>query len=454
MSTVYQPAVAQDPQPGQTEESEPAGPDSPPLDDDQVIVRLPPNVEDPTNTQVGPSITAAELEREQHFHTAEVEVGAQPVGQASSDAELAADRRANARTDDYWIEGGPDAVPPGATAFDQQATFLAGSYNAIYVQAHPDDEVEMLGYIDEYGNNSAYHKVFAVLTRGEQSNYCNYDSGSLNPNEIPPNPAPTAPWVSSCDSARINSFVNFMSAAANLYDYIDSSYSYYGEVSLASTTPVDPCVRNSTADGDESGSAIGVDALLDSQRTETRFTCTSTAEADDVRIYRGASGYTTILFFNLGDGDLTRNEVEWAMRRLVDSGATLQVPSLQRRYVVAPFANVTNTSCTAYTQPDHRVVHEGVSSYNISTIEQLGSTCDTDVDADRVQSVPVATWNGWFRSPSPTTAFSYHDRHYGWLIAGLWSSPYTTGKCGVGNNYASGEENCLNSRLQNYWSEF
>jgi hypothetical protein len=36
----------------------------------------------------------------------------------------------------------------------------------IHIQAHPDDETSMWGYIHAYGDSSSYHKVFAVATPG------------------------------------------------------------------------------------------------------------------------------------------------------------------------------------------------------------------------------------------------------------------------------------------------
>lgn len=336
---VFTPAAAQDSP--EEQQSEPAQSSVEPLADDQVIVTLPQGVVDPTNTQVGPEITASELYREAHFHTAEVEIGAQPGGVELSADEQQADKELNEQPLDYWVEGGPASVD--VEGLLERAASLAGlaSYMNIHIQAHPDDETSMWGYIDAYGDNSSYHKVFAVATRGEQSGYCNYDGSSLDDNEIAPNPppGPTGQFSLECDRARMNSFIRFLSQAGSRYSYLDKYYGYYGEVSLSSTYPVDPCVRNFTSDGDDSGPDLGVDATLDSNRTEERFTCGSRAEADDVRIWTGSTGYTTVLFFNLGDGDLSIDEVEWAMRRIIDSAATLQLPSLTRRLVVAPFAN-------------------------------------------------------------------------------------------------------------------
>jgi hypothetical protein len=83
----------------------------------------------------------------------------------------------------------------------------------------------------------------------------------------------------------MNSFMNFIKQAGSRYSYLDTNYSYYGEVSLSSTYPVDPCVRNNNFDGDDSGPDIGVDATLDSKHSEENFTCTSEAEADNVRVW-------------------------------------------------------------------------------------------------------------------------------------------------------------------------
>lgn len=107
----------------------------------------------------------------------------------------------------------------------------------------------------------------------------------------------------------------------------------------------------------------------------------------------------------------------------------------------------------SYAQPDHRAVHVAAYTINISSYEQVGSTCDTDPEADRLQHVPTTDWSYLFKSNSSTAASSYHDRHYGWLLTGLWSSPYA-GKCTRGDNYWGGEENCVFSRIQNYWSQF
>lgn len=213
------------------EESEPAESSVEPTPDDEVVVTLPRGVADPTNTQVGPDITASELAREGHFHTAEVDVGAEPEGVEVSVEEQLADTVLDARPDDYWVDGGPASPQVDSVATGTASLATAASYMNIYMQAHPDDEASMFASIDSYGNNSGYHKVFAILTRGEQSNYCDFNGSSVQPNELDPNPIPEGKWRSSCDTARINSYMNFFRDAGSRYTYIDRSYSYYGEVS-------------------------------------------------------------------------------------------------------------------------------------------------------------------------------------------------------------------------------
>lgn len=166
-------ATAQDsPDAGETrpadEESEPAEDPTEPIHRDEVIVTLPRGEADPTNTQVGPDITFSELSREAHFHTAEVEIGAKPGGVELSAEEQRADKELNEQPVDYWVDGGPASTEvQSMTEGASSLASLAASYMNIHIQAHPDDESSMWGYIDEYGDNASYHKVFAVATRGE-----------------------------------------------------------------------------------------------------------------------------------------------------------------------------------------------------------------------------------------------------------------------------------------------
>ena len=93
------------------------------------------------------------------------------------------------------------------------------------VVPHPDDEMQAWSLIED--TPDAY-KVFVILTYGEQTRYCaspGYDEGT---GEASPFPWPAGRWMSSCESARRNSFFDFMAEMARSDDGLPSSFAFEG----------------------------------------------------------------------------------------------------------------------------------------------------------------------------------------------------------------------------------
>lgn len=364
--------------------------------------------------------------------TAEIETGA---GRQSSGAAAEAPTAP---------PGAPDE-PPSGSGSAISPVLPAATVTDVYLMAHPDDELQLWSLVDLYGDNANVHKVFALLTRGEQTSHCTSTAlSAFNPGEVAPVPPPYqfGMWSAECEEARINSTVGFMRDTGSLYTAMDRAFSERSRASFGTYIPTRPCRSDRTDDGPD-----GVDGSLNSAL------CSNFTAADDVRVFNGAASFTTLLFFNLGDGDLTENEVAWAVNRIKNNRSTLGLPRVPIRYLVGNFANSGNARCSVYAPEDHKNVHDALFLQNLGVTEQRGSTCSSDPNASRSQATDENTWNLLFKSAHKLVATSTHDRYYGWLIGGLWSSPYSpsTSSCLY---FWGGQRNCVFSQRQDFWTRF
>jgi hypothetical protein len=246
--------------------------------------------------------------------------------------------------------------------------------------------MQVWSWADYYGSEPA-HKVFIYLTLGEQTGYCGSSVGlEDNEGEAAPTPSPwdgtgdDGKWGSDCEDARVNSTLTFLDYYANNYSEIADEFSYRDTYSLSDTDPVNPCRSDLSDDPPADG-------------TSNSGSCTSYGDADNVRVYNGTNGPTTLLFFNLGDGDVTEDEVVWAIRRVNENKFLFGIPDLTLWNMYGNFSNMSYSSCTGYTYEDHKKVHNALWNTDFGVVgNQYGATCSTDPDDSVTRSVPSGTW--------------------------------------------------------------
>ena len=93
------------------------------------------------------------------------------------------------------------------------------------VVPHPDDEMQAWSLLED---TPEVHKVFIMLTRGEQTAYCAQPGHDEGTGEAPPSPWPQGRWTASCESARQNSFFEFVEAMARFDGGMPASFAYEG----------------------------------------------------------------------------------------------------------------------------------------------------------------------------------------------------------------------------------
>ena len=278
------------------------------------------------------------------------------------------------------------------------------------VVPHPDDETQAWSLIEDSTGN---YKVFIMLTRGEQSYYCGspgYDEGT---GEAAPDPWPEGKWTPTCEQARMNSFFDFMAAMALTDDALPASFTYGG-----------------------------VKGPFDALGTEVcRY------DVGDCVADLGAEVWTSpiaaVVWFNLGDGDVTTEEVEWAVTTVRDNRAELGINDSLRNHnlIGASYwnggpdggpgggadggsddgpdggANGSYPDCSDYAHPDHGAVHKALWQTDFEVGYQAVATCATDPDVTRREEVSLAHFDDAFKT-SGAMPLGAHPVHYGWLLDG------------------------------------
>ncbi len=285
---------------------------------------------------------------------------------------------------------------------------------AIFV-AHPDDEADALAGTDSL---SSKHKVIVVLTRGEADAACTIggfpqsyqgpshptDPNSYDRGEIPPPYPITDRYTVECENNRINSFLHFMGAIGSK----------------------DPSMPTGYSARSLSGSAAAPPEHTRSTGPPTRYDDATARPGNRVRVWNDASGQNraTLVQFDLGDSDLTKEEVQWAVDRLIQRRAYYGIPNLPWHRAFTNFDNTPRyPSCDVYRHPDHRRVHEAFfdTSYPYAYghfATHRGRTCDTDVDPTASYSYSLDWRNYFFElgSGSDPQRIGPFQRRYGWLI--------------------------------------
>jgi hypothetical protein len=271
------------------------------------------------------------------------------------------------------------------------------------VTAHPDDEMASWSLIQRA---SANYPVFIVATHGEETGYCEAGGRSSLQTSLgearPPGDAYQGRWSRGCKDARIGSWHGFLNRMAD----IDPTLSK-------------PGFRGTYSAGGLAGS-----------RAPSRVDNGRTIESRTFRVW--ADSKSARVAFDLGDGDLTPEEVTWAIQTVRARRGSL-FPRLPEYGVIAASYRNTDPRCPVYDHTDHRAVHVAVFRTDQGTPgPQWGRTCIHDPDVargGRVNEVDEDIFQFAMGVSAPAIDPSRYPNarrtgafqvHYGWLQGSYW----------------------------------
>lgn len=312
------------------------------------------------------------------------------------------------------------------------ATAAPGQISYILLP-HPDDDYQTWSLVT--GSSSNY-KVFIHMTRGEQSTYCppngayGYEGpGSItgeNDGEINPLGTGTNIWVgmwtTTCREARVQGTLAFLRSRAT----VDASIP--GGVFTELTAPT---LTGNTLAG------------LPPRRFDNMYNTGSGITSRGVRVFKASNGMGTVIFFDLGDGDVEKEEVEWAVRKVRENKTAFAIStSLPEYNVIAAYRHSgLYDNCESYDHIDHKAVQDATWQYNLVVGRpRHGRTCSTDPDVDggRTREL-VEAEHAAILEGSVSARRGIYQQRYGWLREENWA-------------YQLHGSNILMARTQHFWT--
>lgn len=264
--------------------------------------------------------------------------------------------------------------------------------STVYVMPHPDDEFQFWSILERH---PAEYTVLVSLTRGEETRHCDptswKESLQADLGEAPPTPAPEGKWTSECEDARMNSLLAFMAAMSTEDPAIPGAFGEPTTVALDSPEGLAPLCR--IDDGTK--------------------TCSS--DVREVKIWHDKEDRGSVVFFNLGDGDLEEHEVEWALRSLVDNHENWFEVEAPVHSIVGSFASPANARCYGYPHPDHMAIHNVLWNVNFGAGPQLAATCFLDPRQTLTARVSESNSIAAFSLGDQGQRLGAHEINYGWL---------------------------------------
>lgn len=258
----------------------------------------------------------------------------------------------------------------------------------LVVSPHPDDEMQAWSLLD---GTSDGHAVFAFMTRGEETTLCQQALPGLDVTlgEAVPDPRPRGRWTDSCAQARMNATMAFLEQMGRDDPALPEVY--------------DPAVS----------------APLDGMSPGQRCDDGDCHDGDNLLVHAG-HGPATVLFFDLGDGDLTTDEVTGAISAVVDRRRELGLPELPwDRLIAASYYNADQPSCFEYPHADHLAVSEAVDTSQHPFNERYVATCKTPETDTTNRAVNADLWDATFAIADDGTRIGPHQVQYGWLLSSL-----------------------------------
>lgn len=300
------------------------------------------------------------------------------------------------------------------------AAYAAPRQMSFLVMPHPDDEMQVWSHVE---GSAANYKVFLYLTRGEETRYCdpvNYSNAlQTNLGEVAPSATPQGKWTESCKEARISSTIGFLNAMATKDSSLPSS------MSASNYLTIDVPLNGSNP-----------------QRIDNDVAYNSSS----ARVYNASNDMGKVIFFDLGDGDLSLDEVKWAVDAVKNNPSLFGLPSLPVYNMLGSYYNSTYTACVIYEHKDHAAIHTALYDTNFNvTGYQAGASCGKNPVATRVKTVSNASWQRAETVSSQTyQRTGYIQRYYGWLNGSPAGFPYASGTA----------QDQIHMQRQTFWSRF
>ena len=288
---------------------------------------------------------------------------------------------------------------------------------AVIVVPHPDDEFQAWSLIEE---RAAEYTVFVSLTRGEETGFCEDEArtGGLQPDlgERVPDPLPHGRWTPECAQAREGSLLGYLTQMAMADPSIPGDFAppaRYGPLPADGTDVcrIDDAVKH----------------------------CPEELREVQVWLDRGDRG--AVVFFDLGDGDLTEAEAIWAIQAVLDHRADWGMDAgYPVGSLIGAFAN-DSWPCYSYPHPDHLAVHSALWNVDFGSGPQIGATCFLDPRQRMSAIVSGASAEASFARAADQTRLGAHGVHYGWLHGEVYPLSGVL-------------QNTLFMRFQSFWIRF
>jgi len=331
-------------------------------------------------------------------------------------------------TDEETVEDTSDALSSSRGGDEPASGPGAGGYEArtfepsllrYFVIPHADDEIESWALVE---HDTTHYPVFILATRGEQTRYCDGSGFDPGTGERAPKPASfsTAPnngrFSKHCTDQRVDAWGYFLDEMGKNKRSNIGAVRYIGEFT-GQVRQGDPVPQRCDST---------------SSRTEN---CRVSAKFE---VWAGP--HSARVVFDLGDGDLTKEEVVWAVRT-VQRHKHLFAVQREDDIVAAGYANGNPLFGLPYLHGDHKAIHEALFHTDLGLPgPQWGRTSFGDPDAVLNLNVSPALYNDVFRVEGDKRV-GPHTVAYGWL-----ADPYYRG-CEKGYT-------CVFSRNQKFWRRF
>lgn len=295
--------------------------------------------------------------------------------------------------------------------------------NVIYVVVpHPDDEFQTWSLVE---NKPHEYKVFISLTRGEATSFCdlgNFEAALQSElGEASPDPLPEGKRSDSCELARADALVKFLTQMSQTDPSIPGDFGVkttYEAQYEGNTEPCSPFGEEKSIVNRCGGRAREVWVWLDKED-------------------RGA-----VLMFNLGDGDLLEEEVEWAVRATLEEGEKWGLNVFDDSpALISAFSNFDSQRCFTYPHEDHLAVEQALWDIDYDVGPQVGATCFADPRRSLTAVVSAESVRAAFEVDNEGVRVGAHGVHYGWLHSDVYP-------------LASWRQSSLFHRVQSFWVRY
>jgi hypothetical protein len=284
----------------------------------------------------------------------------------------------------------PDPVAYAATA---PASAPARTERAVQyiVIPHEDDEWEAWSEVE---NRPDLFKVFIVLGRGEQTNYCDHYTDGFQPSlEVPATPTPTGRFTTDCEQARLSSWRNYFTQMATTDPTLPGNVTDLGHTEQFPAADAEVCRRDSL---------------------EQDAPCTVTDRS--AQVWEDQAGRGVLIAFNLGEGDEDATEIDWALDTVFANPTAFRIPTeLPAWGMLGGYSNLDNPDCFIYTNPDHAALHTALRENAYPVPFQGAAACGTTPGVTLHEQVTEQTMAAAFTIGAGNERLGAHVANYGWL---------------------------------------